>query len=121
MLDVNNERSERSHDHDRSLYRNIRNVTMLMKRLAVPHEVENGVVLPPKLSTLDAECTGGTTIPCCCPRRSSSLKTVALDNETVGEEEVDDAAKGLISVVVEVGGVGFADVGESRNVSLWCG
>lgn len=119
MIDVNNERSERSHDHDSSLYKNIRNVTMLMKRLAVPHEVENGVVLPPRLSTLDAECTGGTTIPCCCPRCSSSLKTVALDNERVGEDEVDDAADGLISVVVEVGGVGFADVGESYNVSLW--
>jgi len=89
---------------------------MLMKRLAVPHEVEKGVVLPPRFSTLDAECT---TIPCCCPRRSSSLKAVALDNETLGEDEVDDAADSLISVAVEA--VGFADVGEVNKVSLWCG
>jgi hypothetical protein len=90
-----------SHDHDRSLYKNIRNVTILMKRLAVPHEVEKGVVLPPRLSTLDAECTAGTTIPCGWPRRSLSLKAVPLDDETVAEE-VDDAGDGLASATAQV-------------------
>lgn len=73
---------------------------MLMKRLAVPHEVEKGVVLPPRLSTLYVECTAGTTIPCGWPRRSSSLK--AQDDETVTSEDVDDAADGLSSAALEV-------------------
>lgn len=94
---------------------------MLMKRLAVPHEVEKGVVLPPRLSTLDAECTAGTTIPCGWSRRSSSLKVIAEDDATVAEEDVDDAADGLSSAAVEVGGVDFSGRGESSNVSLWCG
>jgi len=92
---------ERTHDHDRSLYKNIRSVTILMKRLAVPHELEKGVVLPPRLGTLDAECTAGTATPCGWSRCSSSLKVVPMDDESVGEE-VDDACDGLSSAGARV-------------------
>ena len=72
-----------------------------MKRLAVPHEVEKGVVLPPRLSTLDAECTAGTATPCGWSKRSSSLKAVPLADERVGVE-VDDACGGLSSAGARV-------------------
>jgi len=96
---------------------------MLIKRLAVPHEVEKGVVLPPRFRTLDAECTCGTTTrrnPCGWPRRSSSVEVAASDDKIVAEDDVDDAADG--SVEVQEACVNFdvmAGGGESCTVSLW--